>query len=134
MILVIDANPFFAGFLRNSVSRKIILSEKIVLYSPDWLNDEFKRNEYELMEKFPDSSRFFGTKKLLLQFINIVPYKEYSTYMEKALKLTKHTKDAPYFALALSLKCAIWSDEKAFKRQTKVEVFSTSELIKDLEL
>ena len=47
MILVIDANPFIAGFLRNSISRKIILSEKVLLHAPDWLNDEFKRNEYE---------------------------------------------------------------------------------------
>lgn len=130
MILVIDANPFIAGFLRNSTSRHIILSEKILLYSPDWLIGEFERNESELMEKFSDSSKFFETKKILFKFVKIVPKQEYSKYIEEASKLTKHTKDVPYFASALSLNCPIWSDEKSFKQQSKIKVLSTEELIK----
>ena len=133
MILVIDANPFIAGFLRNSTSRQIILSEKILLYFPDWLIDEFERNESELMERFLDSARFFETKKVLLKFVKIAPKKEYSKYMEEASKLIKHTKDIPYFALALSLNCLIWSDEKSFKQQSKVKVLSTEELVKLLK-
>src|SRR3990167_9388768 len=103
MILVIDANPFIAGFLRNSTSRQIILSEKIFLYSPDWLIDEFERNESELMERFSDSDGFFETKRILFKFVKIVPKQEYSIRMEEASKLAKHTKDVPYFALALLL-------------------------------
>ena len=133
MILVIDANPFIAGFLRNSTSRQIILSDKVILYSPEWLTDEFERNEEELMEKFSDSTKFFETKKMLFTFVRIVPQKEYSIHMEDASKLTKHTKDISYFSLALSLNCSIWSDEKSFKQQSKVEVYSTPDLLKKLE-
>ena len=134
MILVIDANPFIAGFLRNSTSRKIILLEKIILYSPDWLIAEFDRNESELMKKFPASADFLESKKILFKFVKIVSKQEYSMYMEEASKLTEHTKDIPYFALALSLNCPIWSDEKSFKQQSHVEVYSTSDLVKILEL
>ena len=134
MILVIDANPFIAGFLRNSTARKIILSDRITSFSPNWLIDEFERNESELMEKFPSSDDFFETKKLLFKLVKIVAKHEYSEHMEEASKLTNHTKDVPYFALALSLNCPIWSDEKSFKQQSKVKVCSTSDLVKELDL
>lgn len=86
------------------------------------------------MNKFPDPSNFFETKKILIKFVNIVPEREYSEYMKEASKLSKHTKDMPYFALALSMNCAIWSNEKSFKQQSKVEVYSTSDLVKKLML
>lgn len=130
MRLVIDANPFIAGFLRDSTSRKIIFSEKIVLFSPDWLKDEFERNEAELIKKFPSTEKFSATKEALFGFVNIVPHKEYSSYIEEALPLVKHAKDAPYFALALQLNVPIWSEEKSFKLQSKVSVYSTLELIR----
>ncbi len=134
MLLIIDANPFIAGFLRNSTSRKLILSEKVVLHSPDWLMAEFERNESELMPKFSNSEDFFETKSLLFKFVRLVPESEYSAYIKEASKLTKHTKDVPHFALALHLNCPIWSDEKSFKLQSKVDVYSTSDLIKELGL
>ena len=134
MILVIDANPFIAGFLRNSSARLIILSEKVILNSPDWIKQEFDNNEDELMEKFPTSDKFSETKRMLFELINIAQYSEYSAQMEEASKLTKHMKDVPYFAVALYLNCAIWSNEKSFKLQSKVMVYSTSELIKELGL
>ena len=134
MILVIDANPFIAGFLRNSTSRQIILSELVILYSPDWLIAEFERNESEFINKFLNSADFFETKNLLFKFVKLVSESEYSMYIKEASKLTKHIKDVPYFALALYLKCAIWSDEKSFKQQSKVKVYSTSDLVKELDL
>lgn len=134
MILVIDANSFIAGFLRNSTSRQIILSDEVTLYSPEWLVDEFDRNEEELMAKFPDKPNFLETKKILLEFIRLVPASEYSKYIKEASNLVKHSKDIPYFALALYLNCAIWSNEGSFKSQSKVKVFSTSDLVKELRL
>jgi len=34
-------------------------------------------------------------------------------------------KDMPYFALALSSGCSIWSNEKMFKEQSEADIFST---------
>ena len=48
------------------------------------------------------------------------------------MKISPHSKDVPYFALALAFNAAIWSDEKAFKKQNKVKIFSTEELKKIL--
>ncbi len=134
MILIIDANSFIAGFLRNSTSRQIILSDEVILYSPKWLVDEFERNEDELMAKFPDKPNFLQTKRILLEFIRLVPASEYSLCIKEASKLVKHSKDIPYFALALCLNCAIWSNEGSFKNQSRVKVLSTADLVKELRL
>ena len=134
MILVIDANPFISGFLRDSINRKVLLSDKLTLYSPEWLLAEFERNESDLKSKFTDSKDFAETKGILFTFVNLVPAKEYSEFMKEASKLTHHTKDMPYFALALHLNCPIWYNEKLFKRQSRVKVYSTSELLKELNL
>ena len=69
---------------------------------------------------------------------DLAPFKEdeYKEFLLEANKISPHgeqTKDDPYFALALALNCAIWSDEAAFKQQSKVKVFTTGELFKLLE-
>ena len=134
MELVIDANSFIAGFLRDSKSRLIILSSKVQLYCPDWLEQEFNRNEKELIKKFSEKNNFSETKNILLRFINLVPHGEYSRFLEEASKLTAHSKDVPYFALSLKLRCPIWSNEKSFKLQSKVRVHNTADLIRELGL
>ncbi|MCK4476655.1 MAG: hypothetical protein KAU16_08005 [Methanophagales archaeon] len=42
--------------------------------------------------------------------------------------MAPHLKDVEYFALALKLDFPIWSNEKAFKKQSVVKVFSTPDL------
>jgi predicted nucleic acid-binding protein len=75
--------------------------------------------------------------RLLEIFLEKYSRKRFSEFLSEANKISPHggeTKDDPYFALALSLNCPIWSDEKAFKKQSKVKVYSTSELLKRLKL
>ena len=134
MLIVVDANPFIASFLQDSSSRKILLSEKITIYSPAWLKDEFERNEFELKKKFPSSADFSKTKEILFKFVKLVPASAYFSFIVEATGLAKHSKDVPYFALALHLKCPLWSEEKSFKAQSAVKIYSTSELLKELEL
>lgn len=43
--------------------------------------------------------------------------------------LGEHLKDIPYFALALYLNCGIWSNEKRFKKQSRIKAVSTADLI-----
>ena len=54
---------------------------------------------------------------------------EYTVKISEGLKLAPHPKDAEYFALALKFDFPIWSNEKAFKKQSVVKVFSTSDLL-----
>ena len=65
---------------------------------------------------------------IIFENIKTVKIEEYVEYMEEAKNLAPHERDIPYFALALAKNCAIWSNEKAFKKQQKVKVFSTNDL------
>ena len=61
------------------------------------------------------------------------PEEKYEEALSEAEEISPHGedvhKDDPYFALALSFHAPIWSDEKAFKKQSDVKIFSTSDLI-----
>jgi len=73
-----------------------------------------------------------GLFSLIKDEITIVPESKYKDFLSKVFKLSPYIKDNPYFALSLFLSCPIWSDEKSFKKQSKVKIFSTAELIKEL--
>ena len=52
--------------------------------------------------------------------------KEYSV---AAREIAPHEEDIPCFALALALNSPIWSNEKEFKSQSRIKVFSTSDIV-----
>ncbi|MBI2664164.1 hypothetical protein HYX10_02375 [Candidatus Woesearchaeota archaeon] len=62
--------------------------------------------------------------------IVIVPLEELVPYVKEAEKLTPDPDDMAYFALALKLNYAIWSNDKKLKEQNKIKVYSTHELSK----
>ena len=69
----------------------------------------------------------------LLEILRTVQESRYREFMPQGKNLLPgHPEDAPYFALALKLGIPIWSNEKRFKSQEKVSVFTTNELKKEL--
>ena len=42
-------------------------------------------------------------------------------------------KDTPYIALALKLNCPIWSNDTDLKKQNKVKVYNTKELLEEFK-
>ncbi|MBT5021736.1 hypothetical protein HOK51_08530 [Candidatus Woesearchaeota archaeon] len=49
--------------------------------------------------------------------------------MNSAKIICPDENDVDYFALALKLNCAIWSNDKKLKNQNSIIVYSTEELI-----
>ena len=52
--------------------------------------------------------------------------------MKEAEKITPDKKDVLYFALALKLRCGIWSNDKKLKTQNKIKIYSTEDLLKNI--
>ena len=67
---------------------------------------------------------------MLKEIISIVPKEEYSLFLDDAKSISPDENDVMYFALALKLKCGIWSNDKKLKNQDKVPIYSTNELVK----
>ena len=68
---------------------------------------------------------------VLIKRIALVPMEELLPYADEAEKISPDPDDVAYIALALKLKCAIWSQDRKLKEnQSKVQVYSTEDLVK----
>lgn len=132
MKLVIDANVLFSALIKNSETRKLIFNTAIKLYSPDFIIEEVKKYNYEIIKKSGLSLEEFDLlTELLFKHIQIINKQEYSHFLQTSIYLIHDKKDAPYLATALKLNCPIWSNDKELKKQKKVKIFTTEELLKE---
>lgn len=133
MQLIIDANILIAAFLKSAITRELLFDDEIALFTPEYFSLEVSNTIKK--EKF--LRRRIGLTKeeieellvYLLSPIKIIPQEEYNFFIEEA-KQQVPVDDAPYLALALSLKIPVWSNDSAFKKQSLVKVYTTSELAK----
>ena len=143
MKLVADSNVLFTVFWKDSVFRNI-LDESVDLFSPEYALEEINRYSSEIMKKNSVSKEQFKklTQELALK-VEFISLEEYSPSFPEALKIAskfseheyeEFVKDIDFFALALMLGCPIWSNDKLFKKQSKVLVFNTKEIIELLDI
>ena len=137
MELIVDANVLLASFLKEAVTRELLLDSRLALFAPEHLitkianhlrQDSSFRKRVSLSNQ--DLKNLF---EILTQRIQTFPKRTYLRLMNEAAALAAHQEDSHYLALALHLNIPLWSNDKGFKSQTKVQVYSTSELIKILE-
>ena len=60
MKLVIDANVLFASLIRPSLTAQLLFDEKITLYAPEFLMEEFKKYEKMILEKTSRTNEEFN--------------------------------------------------------------------------
>src|SRR3989338_1282292 len=131
MDLVIDANVLFAALIKDSFSYNILFSGKFHLFTPEYIFAELEKHKEEIMNKTERTTEeFFRLVETLKRRIVIVPLEELVPYVEEGEKLTPDSDDMAYFALALKLNCAIWSNDKKLKDQNKIKIYNTHELNK----
>ena len=140
MKVVADANELFSAVISKGRGWKaktldIFFSDDAKLSTPYRLLAELEKNRADIMSKsgflHEEFDAFIGVLKLRVGF---VPLEKFLDKLDEAKETSPHAKDIEYFALALSLNCGIWSNENVFKRQHKVKIYSTSELMKELKL
>jgi predicted nucleic acid-binding protein len=133
--LVIDANELFSAIITKgkklqSLVIDIIFSDKIELFAPFRLLAELEKNREEIKKKSGFSDKEFDAFVEILKLrINFIPLEDFLDKISEAKDVSPDPKDIEYFALALKLKCKIWSEEKKLKQQNKVDVLSTNEVV-----
>ncbi len=131
MELVVDANVLFSALIKESFSYNLLFNEKFHLFTSEYIFTEFEKHKEEILKKTERiTEEFFRLIEILKRRINIIPLEELIPYIEEAEKLTPDPDDMTYFALALKLNCAIWSNDKKLKDQNKIKVYNTHELSK----
>ena len=128
--IIVDANKVFAAFIAEGIVHELLFSGKFKPVGPEKLLEEVEKHKDEIAEKAEKKLEEIELAiKLLEPEFKIFSRPEYTAKLPEGLKLAPHPKDVEYFALALRSNFPIWSNEKAFKKQSKVRVFSTKDLI-----
>ena len=66
MKLVVDANILFASMIKDSLTAELLLSDKLNLFAPEFLFDEFTKYEEYILKKTNRSKEDFA------QYLNIL--------------------------------------------------------------
>ena len=129
MDLVIDSNILFAALLKESGTSDILF--KHTLYAPEFIFEEFRKYKDYLKGKTKRTKENFNKLfDLFEQNVLLIPKEEIEPFMEKARKISPDEKDIIYLALALKLRCSLWSNDRSLKeKQNVIQVYSTEELI-----
>jgi predicted nucleic acid-binding protein len=143
MKLVVDTNILFSFFKQLSITRDIILSGVFDMISPDHSKTELRKYSAELLSKSKISSTQFESVLIELDsYLDFIKLDNYSEKISEAYELgnsvpkqeyEEFIDDIDFFALALNEDCPIWSNDKLFKKQSRIEVFNTFELMDILQ-
>lgn len=135
MQFVVNASPFFSALLVGSRALDIIFSDKFKFFTPEFLLSEVIEHEPELIkESGLTKSQWAQLLDLISAEITFVPRERFIDRWDEAEKSTPDPDDVAYLALAFKFKLPVWSDdEKHFKKQSVVKVYTTEEMLELLE-
>lgn len=133
MELVVDANILIAALVKDGVTRELLLDNEFILYTPEFIIDEFFKHIAMLEKKTCLSKEVLLelAKVLIIESdITIVPKDETKEFLKKAQQISPDPDDVMYVATALKLQCSIWSNDKKLKNQNQIPVYSTHDIKK----
>lgn len=129
MKLVVDANVIISSLIKNSKTAELLISPLLDLYAPKYIFEEITKYGDEIAGKtkrdIESLKEIFDTISLL---INLVDFSNYELFITDAEKISPDKKDLDYFALALKLDCAIWTNDKKLREQERTKIYSTEEI------
>tara|TARA_Y100000310_G_C20500436_1_gene723708 strand:- start:321 stop:743 length:423 start_codon:yes stop_codon:yes gene_type:complete len=127
---VVDTNILFTYFWKQSFTKKILMNQKLRLFSPEFSLEEINNYKSEIIKKTNITEKEFNNIRMDLAIaVEFIPITEYKEFLKQALKTTPDKNDIDFIALALKLKLPIWSNDSLLKNQDKVKIFSTSDLM-----
>lgn len=137
MKLIVDSNRVIAGLIKNSVVRQILISPKFEFFAPDYLLIEIKNHLEVILGKSKLSrGEFYPILDILIERVHIIPKSEVEHHVENAKRIIGDVDmdDVPFIALALAVpNDGIWTEDCDFRKQDKIRIWSTNELMEILK-
>ena len=133
MELVVDANILISGLLKDGIARELMFNNYINLYTSEFIFEEFFKHIDELATKADmrkDDLQDLAETLIFESNLKIITKDDVRSFVELAEETSPDPDDVLYFATALKLNCAIWSNDKILKNQKHVKIYSTSVLLK----
>lgn len=136
MILIVDSNILFAGLLRDSTTRELLIDPPFTLYAPETVVKEIRKYEDEIVKRTSFTKEEFEVLfNLITERIQIIEKAQYAHKIEEADKIIGDIDkgDVPFLALALSIpNDGIWTENVKHFKQKQVRIWMTKELVKQL--
>ncbi len=133
MKLVIDANIIFAMLIRPGKPTDLFFNDELKLFAPELLFQEINNNKNLIIKKSElNKEEIDQFITLIRKRVQVISEEEFVRCRSQAEKICPDPKDIVYFALALSLNCAIWTNEKKLKEQNQIKIYATHDLIYSL--
>ena len=133
MKFVLDTNVILKALIKDSVVRGIILRSSHEFLIPEYAIDETRRHLGVVAEKSGLSeSEINSVIDTLLTSIEVVPAEKVASKWKEAEDAMAKVDagDVPFVAASISVNCdGIWSDDKHLRRQDKVRVWTTKEIV-----
>lgn len=134
MDLVVDANILFAALIKESTTAKLFFLDNLHLYAPEFLLDEFSKHHKFLLNKtHRTKEEFYNLFEIFTSRIIFIPMEDIKQYLEKADQISPDPDDSIYFAIALKIGAAIWTNEKRLQKQSIINIYTTSDLLEMFE-
>jgi len=130
MRVVVNTNILFSFFNKKSKAREYATLPSLELYAPSFALEELGEHKEEIMEKFSLSTMQFSLiVKFLHTVVNFVKNEEYASFLSEAKEVSPDPDDIDLFALSFKLHCILWSNDTALKKQSRITVISTKDLV-----
>lgn len=136
MKVIVDTNMVMAALIKDSKTRKILVSGEFEFFSPEFVLEEIEKYKVLIREKSGLSKEELELLiSLVFEDIKIIPSSDYETHKEAAIKIMEEdVKDAPYVACYLALKCdGIWTNDQDYEGKEGVRIFGTEQLLSLIE-
>lgn len=129
---VLDSNIFISALIKEGVTRKIILQSGFCFYVPYTFLEEINKHKKEIILKANVSALDFEiTLSFLLDKIKIISPIHYGSFFDEAEQIMKNIDidDSSFLALALAMNIPIWSNDTHFRKQNRIMVYQTKEIL-----
>lgn len=135
MILIVDTNIIFAGLLRNSTTRTLLIDPPFILYAPETAIKEIRKYEEQIIQRSGLTKIEFETLlNLITDSITIIEKEKYQQHIKEAAKHIGDPGDIPFLALALSMpNNGIWTENVKHYKKANIKIWTTKEIMNKLQ-
>lgn len=136
MSLVVDTNVILSALIKDSGTRRTIVTMDQNLYAPESILKEVKGHFDLIQEKSGlKEKEVFELFEKLFKYIRVVPDEQLEPNLPEARDKLEDTDpdDVIFLAAAMAVDSGIWSDDSDFKKQDSVPVFTTSRIIEEFD-
>ncbi len=135
MKLLVDSTVLFAGIIKESTTRWLLFHLDAELLTIEFSYQEVEKYKEDILQKSKlTEKQFLLIFSKIKERLTVLTDSVVHTQFKEAYQIMKDIdpRDSPFVAAALATKASIWSDDRHFKKQNRVKVWTTKELVKYL--